>query len=216
MKSTNSTTAPGTPTRGATAGDRRQRILDATLDVIAQGGVDSVSHRRVAAVAGVPLGSTTYYFLSRAHLIREAFAAHLDRSRAILDIDSARDFGGLEDAVESIGAAVAREFAERDRLLAEYEMTLFAARDEELARILDSFDAAVTKRFAAGFGALGIDDPEGAARSILQLIRGHQLEQLMGRHEDPEDLPRRLRTLLQALVANRTVSRSNSHSKDSP
>lgn len=202
--------------RGATAEDRRQRILEATLDVIAQGGVDSVSHRRVAAAAGVPLGSTTYYFESRAHLIHEAFAAHLDRSRAILDIDSASDFGDVEDAVESIAAAVAREYAERDRLLAEYEMTLYAARDAELARILGRFDAAVRKRFTDGFGALGMDDPEGAARSVLQLIRGHQLEQLMRGDEDLEDLQRRLRTLLRALIADPDAPQRRPNRKDSP
>src|SRR5262245_4250116 len=48
--------------------DRRAVILDATLRLIATDGVDAVTHRRVAAVADVPLGSTTYYFESREQL----------------------------------------------------------------------------------------------------------------------------------------------------
>ena len=41
---------------------RRERIIDACLDVIAEHGVAGTSHRRVAAAARVPLGSMTYHF----------------------------------------------------------------------------------------------------------------------------------------------------------
>ncbi len=56
---------------------RRELILDTTLRLIASGGVDSVTHRRVAEDAGIPLGSTTYYFDSKEHLLREAFEHYL-------------------------------------------------------------------------------------------------------------------------------------------
>ena len=49
----------------------------AALSLIAQQGFAAVTHRRVAAAAGVPLGSTTYYFDSREHLLREAFRRFL-------------------------------------------------------------------------------------------------------------------------------------------
>ena len=41
---------------------RRDRIIDASLEVIAEHGVAGTSHRRVAAAADVPLGSMTYHF----------------------------------------------------------------------------------------------------------------------------------------------------------
>jgi DNA-binding transcriptional regulator YbjK len=188
--------------RAAPAPDeRRQRILEAALDVIAAGGVDAISHRRVARAAGVPLGSTTYYFDSRAHLIRDAFAAHLARSRELMEWDAGREYAGVDEAVDAIAAIVAREFADRGRLLAEYEMTLFAARDPELARIVASFDTAITNDFSARLLTLGIGDAESAARSILQLIRGHKLDQLVHGRPAIDDLKRRLRILLGALVA---------------
>ncbi|MCI1642123.1 MAG: TetR family transcriptional regulator [Actinomyces sp.] len=52
---------------------RRGRIIDACLDVIAERGLAGTSHRRVAAAAGVPLGSMTYHFTGMDELLREAF-----------------------------------------------------------------------------------------------------------------------------------------------
>lgn len=53
--------------------DRRDRLVDACLDVIARDGVAGTSHRKVAAQAGVPLGSTTYYFAGMGELLHAAF-----------------------------------------------------------------------------------------------------------------------------------------------
>jgi DNA-binding transcriptional regulator YbjK len=53
--------------------ERRDRIITATLDLIAEDGVAGVSHRKVAARAGVPLGSMTYHFANMAELLRDAF-----------------------------------------------------------------------------------------------------------------------------------------------
>lgn len=41
---------------------RRERILQATLDTIAAHGIHAVTHRKIATCANVPLGSLTYYF----------------------------------------------------------------------------------------------------------------------------------------------------------
>src|SRR5258707_13019985 len=51
---------------------RREQILDAALRVIGQSGRESGTHRAVAEEAGVPLGSTTYYFDSRDDLLVQA------------------------------------------------------------------------------------------------------------------------------------------------
>ena len=42
--------------------DRKDRIVDAALDVIAEHGVAGATHRTIAAAADVPLGSMTYHF----------------------------------------------------------------------------------------------------------------------------------------------------------
>lgn len=54
---------------------RRARIIQATLDVIAEVGVPKTTHRRIAAQAGVPLGSVTYHFNSIDDLVTQAFTS---------------------------------------------------------------------------------------------------------------------------------------------
>ena len=63
----------------------RDRIVAATLGIIAEEGLDAVRHRRVAERAGVSLGSTSYHFESRDDLIEAAFLQFLDNATAVLD-----------------------------------------------------------------------------------------------------------------------------------
>src|SRR6185312_15343969 len=51
---------------------RREHLLEVTIELVAREGIDAVTHRRVAELAGVPLGSTTYYFASREEMLVEA------------------------------------------------------------------------------------------------------------------------------------------------
>jgi DNA-binding transcriptional regulator YbjK len=53
---------------------RRQTIIDAATRVIAEAGLAGLTHRRVAEVAGVPVGSTTYYFKDLDELREAALA----------------------------------------------------------------------------------------------------------------------------------------------
>ena len=57
----------------ASAVQRRQDIIEATLRVMARDGLRAVSHRAVAVEASVPLASTTYYFRDLEDLIIESF-----------------------------------------------------------------------------------------------------------------------------------------------
>lgn len=79
--------------------DRRDRIIEATLEVIAIHGVSGTTHRRVAEVADVPLGSMTYHFSGIEDLIEEAFSrltkeiarGYDEALRKAETIDQARD-----------------------------------------------------------------------------------------------------------------------------
>ena len=51
---------------------RREALLEAVLQLVADVGADAVTHRRVAEVAGLPLASTTYWFASKEHLLTAA------------------------------------------------------------------------------------------------------------------------------------------------
>ena len=51
---------------------RRAEVVAATVEVIERQGIEGVTHRSVAAAAGVPLSTTSYFFDSLDHLIGEA------------------------------------------------------------------------------------------------------------------------------------------------
>jgi len=89
------------PRPRASAVERRQLIIQATLEVIASDGLRAVSHRAVAARAGVPLAATTYYFRDLEELLTEAFLHWSERQRRNVQAFHAR-------ALELLGQARAR------------------------------------------------------------------------------------------------------------
>lgn len=69
------------PARRAKGAETRDRILTATLEVIATLGVKGVTHRAVAKQAGVQLSLTTYYFKSLNEMIVAAFEKFAQKGR---------------------------------------------------------------------------------------------------------------------------------------
>ena len=170
---------------------RRDRIVAACIEVIAESGVDGTSHRRVAAAAGVPLGSTTYYFASRDDLLRAAFTRFADtvadRFRARLERVAPGDREGGARAVVDI---VRRDvFPDARELVLTHELYTLAARDpryRELTRAwLDRSRAALERCF----------DP-ATARVVDALIEGLTLHHALdGRPHDPGDVELAVRRL---------------------
>lgn len=62
--------------------ERRQRILDATIALAAQGGFDAVQMRAVAEQADVALGTLYRYFPSKIHLLVSALGREFDRAES--------------------------------------------------------------------------------------------------------------------------------------
>jgi AcrR family transcriptional regulator len=194
--------------------DRRATILDATLRLIATDGVDSITHRRVATAADVPLGSTTYYFESREQLLREAFRLYLTRIWA-LQTQLLKGFriSTAESLVDYLVELTKREFEDEAMMLAEYELTLFAARDSEVADALHAWDAAMIAELARSLESLGCARPFDAAKTLLHMMRGHELDSLSRHDADPEDLRRRLRVIVAALVGESLPSPKRRHKR---
>jgi len=110
---------------------RRDRIIDACLEVIAEDGVDGTSHRRVAAQAGVPLGSMTYHFSGRDELLREAFTRFTTAASARFAsrLDQVAP-GDREGAVEAVVDIIRRDaLPDRRELVLTHELYTLAARD---------------------------------------------------------------------------------------
>ncbi|WP_314649192.1 TetR family transcriptional regulator [uncultured Microbacterium sp.] len=71
---------------------RRREITRAAAELIVEAGVEALTHRKVAARAGVPLGSTTQYFATLDDLRDEALRElvreieeHVEKTRAAVE-----------------------------------------------------------------------------------------------------------------------------------
>ena len=64
--------------RRANDPQRREKIIQATLEAVKLYGIHAVTHRKIATLAGVPLGSMTYYFSGIDELLLEAFSRFTD------------------------------------------------------------------------------------------------------------------------------------------
>lgn len=183
----------------------REQILDAALRVIAASGVDGIKHRRVAREAGVSLGSISYHFASREALIGAAFHHFMDRGARL--IDDVRGGGSAADAdavVDFLAALVDRQLDDPSTLLVEYELMLYAARDAEHAEGWRRWNRALTARLAEALEPLGVGRPFVAARTLVELLRGHEVTSLAEARR-PDDLRPRLRRVLRAFMDDEEV-----------
>lgn len=110
---------------------RRRVIIDAALELMAEDGLARLTHRTIAARAGVPLGSTTYYFPTLRDLVHESLVVLRQRNEAQLDSWRQRLLAE-KDTVEVIVGWVSEYLENRAQAALEYELYLAAARDELL------------------------------------------------------------------------------------
>lgn len=158
--------------------DRRNRIIEACLDVIAESGVAGASHRRIAEAAGVPLGSMTYHFDGIDELLHEAFTRF---SRTISErfeqrMAAATDGASARDAV----VAIIQEdvFGDGRELVLSHELYTLAARKPAYRALTTAWmrrsRAALERHF----------DPE-TARLLDAVIEGISIHRALD--EDPRD-----------------------------
>jgi DNA-binding transcriptional regulator YbjK len=178
-------------------------LLDAVLRVVAEAGVEAVTHRRVAEAAGLPLASTTYWFESREHLLTAALTRAAER-----DIERLRAFLGEapEQATDPLGLVIeaildpSDESGQTSRgwLLATYALVLEAARRPALRDVTTRWTDAYLEALAPLLAAAGSRDPHSDAGLLLAAADGLLLDQLAS--GDASDLAPALRRLADALV----------------
>jgi DNA-binding transcriptional regulator YbjK len=163
---------------------RRRRILEAALAVVGREGAGAVTHRAVAAEAGVPLAATTYYFASRHDLLAEALehAAREDlaelESEAALLVAEPLDVSSLAARLSAwVGAWL---HGDRPTLLAQYEISLEAARRPELAATSRAWSDAYARALAPALERLGSREPERDGWIVFAALCGMVLDELAG------------------------------------
>ena len=184
------TTIPSAGTKRKRDNERRLLLLDTTLRLIASGGTDAVSHRAVAELAGVPLGSTTYWFASRQDMLREALE-HFAR----VEIETLRQrLAGVlgkrlsrRRLVDQFSAHLLSQLGEaRWRTVAQYALLQETAREPELERVCREWTEAWEEALVEVFTSLRARSPELEARMFLAMLDGLLIGELATPSEDVE------------------------------
>lgn len=166
---------------------RREKIIQATLEAVKTYGVHAVTHRKIAAIAQVPLGSMTYYFAGMDALLSEAFTLFTENmSRQYQDF-----FAQVTDAEGACQAITEMIYGSQvttpDNMALMYQLYAYASDkpalkivmqnwmqrsqntlaqwfDAQTARALDAFIEGMTLHFVT-------DRTPLAREAILQMVK---------------------------------------------
>jgi len=105
----------------------------------------------------------------------------------------------VNDVQQVMIKLVRREFLDASLVRAEYELLLLASQDEELATAVAAWEARVTGAIAAVLERAGARRPIEAARTLVNFLRGFELERLVKPKLGIKDFEQRLKPLLVAL-----------------
>ncbi|MGH3947557.1 MAG: TetR/AcrR family transcriptional regulator [Pseudonocardiaceae bacterium] len=174
--------------RGPNDPDRRNRIARAAITVVAEQGINALTHRAVAAAAGVPLGSTTYHFATLDDLLSVALDEAADRSVAHLRAWQ-RTLEPDVDLAAAIADFVIGSLAEeRGHTVAEYNLYALALQRPHLRKAAAAWDDALAEVFIARTDEL-------TGRMVATLTCGLLLQAVLGddtpSHPETEALFRR-------------------------
>jgi DNA-binding transcriptional regulator YbjK len=186
---------------------RREALLEATLQIVADTGADAVTHRRVAEVAQLPLASTTYYFESKEQLLTAALevAAERDLARLRELADRRRGLPADPEHAGAVGMGSAGEptdddpAAGRRSLLASYTLLLEAARRPALQELTRRWTDGYLTVVADLLGRAGSARPAPDAQLLLAAADGLLISHLStGEPTDPRPALLRLARTLTA------------------
>ncbi|KMO70406.1 TetR/AcrR family transcriptional regulator [Mycolicibacterium chlorophenolicum] len=167
--------------------DRKERIVESALTVLARAGVAGITHRAIAEAADVPLGSITYHFATLDDIVHLAFKTHVERlATRFEDRLSACEPG--EDLIECIVLAVTDDLAAHpEELAVTYELYGDAVRRSVTKRITQEWMERAEDALAQHFD-------RATARLLDVVIEGVMVHMSIAQQPIPTDAVRALLT----------------------
>lgn len=159
--------------------ERRERIADAAITIIAREGMRALTHRAVDRALDLPGGSTSYYFRTRRALIESAVRRLADRSRQEFATTTAPPLD-LASVAEGVARSLDRLLNTRhDDVVARHALTVELSGDDDLHALLATclFSRA---RATELFDALGVADPENAGADFVSVVEGLVFDRFVG------------------------------------
>lgn len=187
--------------------DRRARLGDAALEVLAELGGRGLTHRAVDGAADVPAGTAKNYFPTRDALLRAVAERCVEHYRATTEQLAARGSGpGDREGLIAVLTGLLTDVTGqgRHRLLAYLELQTEAARRPWLSEVLDPIAAADFAGFALAQRAAGLPVTPERANTVTLALHG-AITHLLAKGPDTltaaglNDLTRFVRGLVEAV-----------------
>lgn len=147
----------------------REKILRAAEEILIAQSFSAITHRSVANMAGVPLGSTTYHFKDKAELINEVMRNILKdeiERRSRINVVEAPNHEQVGDYL--IELFVPTDFQNRHSLAVLYERLLEARNIEGLQSMVAQDQNHLVETVKRQFSIWGIEPFAGAAMAIVE------------------------------------------------
>jgi AcrR family transcriptional regulator len=157
--------------------ERRHRIAEVVMSVIAREGLDAATVRRIAAEVGFSTTVITHYFADKHDLLLSAYHTLSEIAGERFERIFANDPSDLVGYLMSLAAAEEADLLYWRTFIAIWDRSL---RDPDFAAELHSWlDTALT-RIQAFIPALdpGCPDPERVARRLMALVHGVSAQRL--------------------------------------
>lgn len=193
--------------------DRRDRLRDAAIAVLAQAGGRGLTHRAVDAAAEVPTGTAKNYYPTRDALLRAVAERCVEQYRALAAALAGAGPGPADaQQLAALLAGLLRDVAGpgRPRVLAYLELQTEAARRPWLAALLDPIASADFAAHAHLLRAAGLPAGPDQTRALTLALHGALPHLLTGAPATLaaaglDDLDRFARTLLAAIRPEETA-----------
>src|SRR5690625_4762322 len=161
---------------------RRDDLVDAALQVLAEGGLKRLTHRAVDAEAGLPSGSTANIFRTRDSLVRalleEMELRDWRQLQAGLGNEAIRTPLSVDEAALALADAAIRMVAPEQAPVTRARLTLSLVYADEVRRIHVRLVDALTRLLDSA----GTTSPASRAVQVAALIDGMLLHEIGRAH----------------------------------
>lgn len=156
-------------------GEAREALLAAAIRTVAKLGLRGLTHRAVAAEAGVSYGTVAHHFGSREGLIAEAMRRSAVRAVGLASLE--RRAGRIEDFVEDLPQSVADT---RDAHAFQFELALEAQRDLTLEPAVRDLYRLYQRAVSRELARIGFAEDRAFVRLVFAALDGLVLQQVIG------------------------------------
>ncbi|AQA21890.1 bacterial regulatory, tetR family protein [Rhodococcus sp. MTM3W5.2] len=159
---------------------KRERVLDAAIEVLGTRGLRGLTHRAADEVARIPQGSTSNYFRTRESLLEAVMLRLVERDREDWSVLAAVPQPASVDEFVAGMTAFVRSATGPDRVrtAARYALVVAAVAEPALATPLGRARGELLSWATGLLAGLGAAEPERLCRILADYVDGLILHQL--------------------------------------